>query len=178
MGIGPGRTDAAVEAAKTGTTIRPASPADAERICEIYNHYVMGTAISFEEQPVSPAEMRQRMSSSTSHPWLVLERDGVVHGYAYTAPWKPRSAYRFSAEATVYVSPDHIREGIGIALYRRLIELLRSAGFHCVIGTIALPNPESVALHEKLGFVKAGEMKEIGCKYGRYVDVGYWQLFL
>ncbi|MGA8260240.1 MAG: arsinothricin resistance N-acetyltransferase ArsN1 family B [Arenicellales bacterium] len=179
MGVDVGAAGAAMETGEVGGVIRPASPEDAQRICDIYNYYVAGTAISFEEQPVIPASMAQRISEgSVSHPWLVLERDGAIRGYAYAAPWHRRSAYRFSAETTVYVAREHQREGIGIALYRALIGRLKLAGFHCVIGTIALPNPASVALHERLGFVKVGTIEEVGLKLGRWVDVGYWKLLL
>ena len=168
-----------MEPGEAGGVIRAASPRDAQRICNIYNHYVAETAITFEEQPVSSASMAQRISEgSASHPWLVLGRDGAIRGYAYAAPWHRRSAYRFSAETTVYVAREHQREGIGIALYRALIGRLKLAGFHCAIGTIALPNPASVALHERLGFVRAGTIEEVGCKFGRWVDVGYWKLLL
>lgn len=168
-----------METGEAGGAIRPASPGDAQRICDIYNHYVAETAITFEEQPVSPATMAQRITEgSASHPWLVLERDGAIRGYAYAAPWHRRSAYRFAAETTVYVAREHQREGIGVALYGALIERLKSDGFHCVIGTIALPNPASVALHESLGFVKVGTIEEVGRKLGRWVDVGYWKLLL
>lgn len=159
--------------------IRPASPHDAEHICRIYNRYVAQTVITFEEQPVAPADMARRIGEGmVSYPWLVWERDGEIAGYAYAAAWRPRSAYRFATETTVYVSPERAGKGIGSDLYRELVERLGPCGFHCAIGSIALPNAASVALHEKFGFAKLGELKEVGRKLDRWVDVGYWQLLL
>ncbi len=159
--------------------IRACNVSDAAHICAIYNHYVERTVITFEEAPVAERDMAQRIADGTQRlPWLVWEQDGSVVGYAHATPWKPRSAYRFSVESTVYVSPDFGRRGIGTRLYQALIHDLRSRNVHCVVGGIALPNPASVALHEKLGFAKIGEFKEVGWKLGRWVHVGYWELML
>lgn len=160
-------------------TVRPATTRDADRIAAIYNHYVVGTIVTFEEEPVTATEMAARIERVTStHPWLVCEApDGIV-GYAYAAPWHARCAYRLSSESTVYVAPDRYRRGTGAALYAALIEALRERNFHCVIGAIALPNGASVALHERFGFVKAGHFHAVGYKLGTWIDVGYWQLML
>lgn len=165
----------------TGSTaaIRTATTADAAAICRIYNDYVADTIISFEEAPVTVETMAERISEVVATmPWLVLEEDERLVGYAYATAWRPRAAYRFTAESTIYLRPDVTRRGLGVELYMRLLDELRQRGFHCVIGTIALPNRASVALHEKLGFVKRGRMPGIGRKFGRWVDVGYWQLDL
>src|SRR5215469_16101050 len=98
-------------------------------------------------------------------PWLVAEETGVVSGYAHAKPWKPRSAYRFSVEITVYVNPQRVRRGIGSMLYGQLFRLLQARGVHAVIGGIALPNDPSVALHEKLGLRKVAHFKEVGFKF-------------
>jgi L-amino acid N-acyltransferase YncA len=159
--------------------IRPCIPRDAAAICAIYNPFVRDTVITFEETPVSTAEMAQRITDVTaSFPWLVAEEEGAIAGYAYATPWKTRSAYRFSVETTVYVAPGHARRGLGLALYRELIAALRKLDVHCAVGGIALPNPASVALHEKLGFKKIGQFVEVGRKFDRWVDVGYWELIL
>jgi phosphinothricin acetyltransferase len=159
--------------------IRPCTSRDAAAICEIYNSFVRDTIITFEETPVSTAEMAQRISDVTARfPWLVAEEQGAIAGYAYATPWKARSAYRFSVETTVYVAPGHVRRGVGAALYRDLIAALRKLDVHCAVGGIALPNPASVALHEKLGFKKIGQFVEVGRKFDRWVDVGYWELIL
>ena len=160
-------------------SIRSCTPADAAAICAIYNQYVRDTVITFEETPVATAEMAQRIDDVTARlPWLVAEERGAILGYAYATPWRTRSAYRLSVETTVYVSPDHMRRGLGAALYRDLIAQLRRLGLHAAVGGIALPNPASIALHEKLGFQKIGQFVEIGRKFDRWVDVGYWQLIL
>jgi L-amino acid N-acyltransferase YncA len=111
-------------------------------------------------------------------PWLVWEEEDRVLGYCYAKPWRPRSAYRYSVECTVYVNIDSHGRGIGSALYRRLIAELQDRGFHAVIGGILVPNEASVALHEALGFEKVAHLREVGWKFGKWRDVGYWELLL
>jgi phosphinothricin acetyltransferase len=159
--------------------IRTCVAADAEQICGIYNHYVRETVVTFEELPVSVDAMAQRISEIAARlPWLVWDKEGVILGYAYATPWKARTAYRHSAEASIYLSPQATRRGLGSRLYKALVEELRLRGLHCVIGGAALPNPASVALHEKLGFSKVAEFREVGFKFGRWIDVAYWELLL
>jgi L-amino acid N-acyltransferase YncA len=159
--------------------IRSCTVADARAICAIYNPYVQETVITFEEEPVSTAEMARRIGDVKARlPWLVAEEGGAIVGYAYATPWKVRSAYRYSVETTVYVAPGQERRGFGTALYRGLIDTLRVLGVHCAVGGVALPNAASIALHEKLGFRKIGQFVEIGRKFDRWVDVGYWELIL
>jgi L-amino acid N-acyltransferase YncA len=157
--------------------IRAATPDDASAIAAIYNHYIATTTISFEERAVTPDEMAQRIRDvTTTLPWLVLEEDGRITGYAYATRWRVRSAYRFSAETSVYVEQGQGGKGIGTALYTALLEELRRREIHMAIGGIAQPNPASVALHERLGFVKVAHFKEVGRKFDRWIDVGYWEL--
>ncbi len=160
-----------------GTTIREAAPADAAAIAGIYNHYVTETVVTFEEEPVPAAEMARRIAEvrSASLPWLVAEEGARVVGYAYATPWRIRTGYRFSAEITVYVDPAHAGRGIGSKLYGRLFPLLQARGVHAVMGGIALPNEASVALHEKFGLRKVAHFQEVGFKFNRWIDVGYWQ---
>jgi phosphinothricin acetyltransferase len=159
--------------------IRNAILPDAGAICAIYNPHVTGTIVTFEEQEVSVATMRERISGVTAtYPWLVFEENGVVGGYSYASQWRVRSAFRYSVETTVYVAPQFHRRGIGTALYRELIERLRALGMHRAVGGIALPNAASVALHESLGFRKVAHFDESGRKFDRWIDVGYWQLDL
>jgi L-amino acid N-acyltransferase YncA len=159
--------------------IRAARTNDATAIAAIYNHYVRHTVVTFEEVPVAVKEMAQRiLDVSERLPWLVWEDGGAVLGWAYATAWKARSAYRFSVETTVYVAVTHQRRGVGDALYRKLIEDLRERKLHSAVGGIALPNEGSVALHEKLGFKKIAHFAEVGRKFDRWVDVGYWQLIL
>lgn len=164
-------------AAGERTAIRSVEAADAEAIAAIYNHYVAETVITFEEERVPAAEMARRIDGvrSASLPWLVAEEDGRLVGYAYATPWRPRSAYRFSAEVTIYLGPEHGGRGIGSRLYRPLFERLKQVGIHSAMGGIALPNDASVALHEKLGMRKVAHFEQVGFKLGRWIDVGYWQ---
>jgi phosphinothricin acetyltransferase len=157
--------------------IRSATVADAEAIAAIYNHYITGTVVTFEEEPILPAEMARRMDevTSTSLPWLVAELPDKIAGYAYASKWKGRCAYRYSMEISVYLAQDRVGLGLGSRLYGELLPLLRERGVHVVIGGIALPNAASVALHEKFGMSKVAHFSEVGFKFGRWIDVGYWQ---
>ena len=166
-----------VKSARKATTIRPAAPSDAAKIAAIYNHYIAETVVTFEEEVLSTKVLEQRMADvrSAALPWLVAEnRDGIV-GYAYGNRFKDRSAYRFCAETTVYLAHGREGHGIGTRLYTELLEALRAQGVRTAVGLIALPNPASVTLHEKLGFVHTGTLKGVGYKLERWVDVGYWQ---
>ncbi|WP_426105977.1 arsinothricin resistance N-acetyltransferase ArsN1 family B [Massilia sp. TSP1-1-2] len=160
--------------------LRDATADDACAIAAIYNHFVRTTTISFEEEPVSEADMQMRIAAvhSAALPWLVATIDGKVAAYAYATPWRVRPAYRFSVESSVYVAPEAARHGLGRALYGALFERLRNAGRHLVIGGIALPNDASIGLHESMKFDKVAHFSEVGFKFGRWVDVGYWQLRL
>jgi phosphinothricin acetyltransferase len=160
--------------------LRDASTVDAAQIVSIYNHYVLNTVISMEYETVTPADMAQRIRDvqSVGLPWLVLLDGERIVGYAYASRWRARFGYRHSAESSVYLAPEQQRRGLGGMLYRRLLERLREQGCHAVMGGIALPNPGSVALHEKLGFNQVAHFREVGRKFGHWVDVGYWQLTL
>jgi phosphinothricin acetyltransferase len=158
--------------------IRPAESSDADPIATIYNRFIRESVFTFEEEPISADEVERRMSevSAASLPWVVVEQGGHVIGYAYAAPWKSRSAYRFSVETTIYLAEGHAGRGIGAALYSELFASLKSRGIHAVIGGIALPNAASVALHEKLGMSKVAHFEDVGFKFNRWIDVGYWEL--
>ncbi len=158
---------------------RSARLEDAARICEIYNYYVQNTEISFEEEPVASEEMARRIEAITLHyPWIVYESGGSILGYAYASRWKERSAYRFVAETTVYVSADRHGEGIGAALMGELLRRLEALKLHALMAVIALPNEKSVAIHEKFGFKKAAHFSEVGYKHNRWINVGYWEKML
>lgn len=160
-------------------SIRPATSADAAAICDIYNHYVRTTSISFELEQVSVAEMAQRIEDiSAQFPWLVYQEQERILGYAYASPWKPRKAYQHSVESSIYLAPGSGGKGIGVQLYQTLFGLLKECAVHAVIGGIAMPNVASVALHEKMGFVKVAHFNQVGKKFDQWIDVGYWQLLL
>ena len=123
--------------------------------------------------------MARRIADVTAGlPWLVWETEGGILGYAYATPWKVRAAYRHAVESSIYLAPQATGRGLGPKLYGELIAELRTRGLHCVIGGAALPNPASVSLHEKLGFEKVAEFRQVGFKFGRWIDVAYWELML
>lgn len=160
--------------------IRDVKPSDASTIANIYNHYILQTSVTFEETAVDAPDIVNRIAETQSEnlPWVVAELDENIIGYAYASKWKGRCAYRYSVEVTVYLSPDHTGKGAGSQLYTALFAQLKSLGYHVVIGGITLPNAPSIALHEKFGMEKSGHFKEVGFKFGKWTDVGYWQGFL
>jgi L-amino acid N-acyltransferase YncA len=161
--------------------IRLADPTDiagdAVAIAAIYAPHVTGSAISFELEPPTAAEMAARIAAVLPiAPWLVLERAGGVAGYAYAARHRDRAAYQWSVDASVYVRADHMRRSVGRALYTSLFALLRVQGFHAVHAGATLPNPASVGLHESMGFRAIGVYPAVGFKHGAWHDVSWWQL--
>lgn len=157
--------------------IRAANAGDGAAVADVYNGYVLDTIVTFEEKPVSAAEMARRIEAvSTAHDWLLLERDGSLLGYAYAGPFHARAAYRFATESTIYLRQGLGGKGHGTRLYRELVDRTLARGTRTLVGVIALPNEASTRLHEKLGFVKVGHLRRVGRKLGRWVDVGYWQL--
>jgi L-amino acid N-acyltransferase YncA len=157
--------------------LRAATPADAAEVAAIYADYVRGSTITFELDPPGPDEMRARIEGvAGAYPWIVAEvEDGRLAGYAYACPFRPRAAYRFAVETTVYLRPDAAGRGLGTSLYRPLLRTLEAQGYTQAIAAIALPNEASVRLHERLGFVHAGTYGEVGFKLGQWLDVGLWQ---
>lgn len=156
--------------------IRQATLADAARIAEIYNWYVLNTIITFELEAVSPLDMQQRIEKTlVKYDWLVGEVNQTIVGYAYYSEFRTRVAYSHTVESTVYLTPDCIGQGFGKALYGRLIESAEKQGFREMIGVIALPNLPSTTLHHKMGFFEAGILQKVGYKFDQYIDVGIWQ---
>jgi phosphinothricin acetyltransferase len=154
--------------------IRLASEDDAGAIAAIYGPYVETTRISFEESAPDAEEMALRMQSPL-HPWLVAEEDGAIIGFASSSPYHRRPAYRWTVETSIYVAQGAHGRGLGRTLLSGLIELLTSQGYVTAIGAIALPNPASIALHERLGFAPAGTYRGVGFKLGEWADVSLWQ---
>lgn len=151
-----------------------AVPADAHSLAEIYRPYVENTPITFEYDPPSPQEMVQRMQSILPrYPYLVWEEDGRILAYAYAHTLYARAAYQWDAELSVYVHWDHRGKGIGRALYSALIELLRRQGYYSLYACITVPNPSSMAMHRRLGFVNAGIFENAGYKQGKWYGVGW-----
>jgi L-amino acid N-acyltransferase YncA len=159
--------------------IRQVRISDADAICCIYNKYISETTITFEETPLQAEDMAKRIKDITqNYPWLVYEENGRVVGYTYASRWKERSAYRYAVETGIYIDSDYIGKGIGTILKGELLKLLKEKSIHSVICGIALPNPASIALNEKFGFKKVAHLEEVGFKFGKWVDVSYWELIL
>ena len=157
--------------------IRLAAERDAAALAAIYRPYVEESRISFEDVAPDAAELARRLAGDRPghHPWFVAQEGGRVIGYAASSPFRARSAYRWIVETGVYLAPGACGRGIGRALLTRLLDVLEAQGYVAAIGAIALPNPASVALHEKLGFTYAGTYREVGFKFGEWLHVGLWQ---
>jgi phosphinothricin acetyltransferase len=161
------------------SNVRVARPSDAEAVAAIYAPIVRDTTISFEVEPPTPEEMMWRIIKTLkTHPWLVAEREGQVIGYAYGSQHRERAAYRWSADISAYVDERARRQGVGRALYERLIAILKMQGFHSAYAGIALPNEASIGLHEAVGFKQIGLYKEVGFKHGQWRDTGWYRLEL
>lgn len=160
--------------------IRPADPVrDAAACAAIYAPYVLGSPATFDETPPTAAELAERIATlSATHAFLVSERDGQVAGYAYAGPHRPRAAYRWAIDVSVYVREGFHRQGVGRELYGALLPQMRARGYRVACAGITLPNASSVGLHESFGFEQVGVYRGIGWKAGAWRDVGWWQLEL
>jgi L-amino acid N-acyltransferase YncA len=164
--------------------LRLARESDIAQINEIEAWAILHTSAHFALDPEPPDRTLDAFRDARSHyPWLVAADDAAtpapnVLGYARASPWKTRQAYRWTAELTVYVRPEHHARGIGRSLYAALLDTLRAQGYRMVLGGITLPNPASVALHERLGMTCLGVLPRVGFKFGRWHDVGYWGMDL
>ena len=159
-------------------TVRPTEPRDAEAVAAIYAHAVLHGVGTFEETPPSAEEMEARRRKVVQHalPHLVAERDGVVAGFAYAGPFRPRSAYRFTAEDTVYVHPDLQGRGVGRDLLKAVVESCGALGLRQLVALIGdSDNAGSIALHRAAGFHHVGVLRGVGYKHGRWLDVVWMQ---
>jgi len=171
--------------------VRPAIPADTEQVAAIFAHYVATSVATFEEVPPTAADWRRRLGelSRLNLPFLValggqeaqgghgaqggqrVEAAGTVCGYAYASPWRPKPAYRYTVEDTVYISPGHTGRGVGSALLAGLLAGCADAGARQVIAVIADTGSDaSAALHRRFGFAEAGRLSGVGRKHGRWID--------
>ena len=156
--------------------IRLAAAEDAAAIAAIYRPYVEQSRISFEEAAPDAAEMARRMTQQTGlYPWFVAVEDGQVLGYSASAPFRTRPAYRWTVETSVYLAAEACGRGIGSALLAPLLSLLERQGYVAAIGAIALPNPASIRMHEKHGFIHTGTYRQVGFKMAEWLDVGLWE---
>jgi phosphinothricin acetyltransferase len=156
--------------------VRDATEQDAAACAAIYAPYVTDTAITFEYEPPTEAQLGARIAAALrTHAWLVLEDGGRVVGYAYGGPHKERAAYRWSCEVSVYLEPGRRRGGGGRALYAALLTRLTERGFRTAVAGMTLPNDASVGLHRALGFEPVGTYRRIGWKHGAWHDVAWVQ---
>jgi phosphinothricin acetyltransferase len=163
----------------TTSTIRDASAADLPAVAAIYTHYVLRTTTTFNTEVRTPREWTERFEDAVlagAHQLLVAEVDGRVAGYVETQRFRPKPAYDRSVELSVYVAPDALGTGVGGALYGELLARLEAdERYHRAYSIIALPNDASVAFHERWGFVHRGTLSEAGHKFGRFLDVAYYE---
>jgi len=159
--------------------IRPAIEADLATINDIYNHYVLHSTCTYQEEP-EPLDGRQLWfrNHGERHPVIVAELDGQVVGWGSLSPYHARSAYRRTVENSVYVHHQHHRRGVGSLLLGELIVRARDLRHHAIIAGIDAEQTASVALHAKFHFEKAGHLKQLGFKFGRWLDVIYMELIL
>ncbi len=160
-------------------TIRKLKDKDLLGVTQIYNYYIENSTATFEEVSISREEMKSRADKIQNEGlFLVAEEDEQIIGYAYASNWNSRCAYRSTKETSVYLNPQHIGKGVGSKLYESILAELRNRDIHVVIGGISLPNEASVGLHEKMGYQKVAHFREVGFKFGQWIDVGYWELIL
>ncbi|GII33879.1 phosphinothricin N-acetyltransferase [Planotetraspora mira] len=160
---------------------RPALSADLKAVTEIYAHYVTDTVITFEEAPPTVAEWQGRLGdlSSLGLPFLVAEVAGEVAGYAYAGPWRPKPAYRYTVEDSIYLAPGWTGQGLGSALLGALVTRCAEAGARQMIAVIADTGSDaSAALHRRFGFTHVGRLTSVGFKHGRWVDTVLMQRVL
>jgi L-amino acid N-acyltransferase YncA len=153
--------------------VRAAVPADAERVAAIFAHYVTSSVATFEEVAPTAGQWRQRLADRAARnlPFVVAEADGSVCGYAYASPWRPKPAYRYTVEDSVFLAPGRTGRGIGSALLGTLLAGCAAAGARQVIAVIADTGSDaSAALHRRFGFTQAGLLSGVGRKHGRWID--------
>ncbi len=159
--------------------IRIAAIHDAEQILDIYAPYVQNTNISFETIIPSKEEMESRIKGVlVNNPWLVIEEESCILGYAYASKHRERAAYKWSVDISIYIRQDCRGKGIGKALYTALISILKLQGYYNVYAGICLPNEASIGVHEYFGFKKIAHYNNVGYKFGQWHDVGWWELQL
>jgi phosphinothricin acetyltransferase len=155
------------------TLVRAARADDLEGVAAIAAHYVLNSLATFAETPQTVAEWRERLDDLEARglPFLVAEVAGEVAGYAYAGPWRPKPAYRYTVEDTIYLDPRHLGRGLGTALLGELVERAAKAGMRQMIAVIAdAAGDGSVALHRRFGFVEAGRLSDVGHKQGRWIS--------
>ena len=162
---------------RSAVLVRDSVDADVAAIQAIYAHHVLHGTASFELTPPTLDEMRQRRADVVAKdlPYLVAEQNGVVVGYAYVTPYRPRPAYRFTVEDSVYVKEDLAGWGIGSLLLAEIINVCTAKGYRQLMAVVGDSSPASVSLHERHGFTLAGTFKSVGFKFGAWRDTAMLQ---
>jgi phosphinothricin acetyltransferase len=158
--------------------VRAATAADLESINTIYNHYVVETHVTFDDEPMTIEVRREwfgHYGDSGRHRVLVATDGDEVIGYATSSRFRPKPGYLTSVETSVYLAPDSVGKGAGSRLYSELFEAIAAEDLHRAYAGIALPNPASIGLHEKFGFKRVALFTEQGRKFGRYWDVAWFE---
>jgi phosphinothricin acetyltransferase len=161
-----------------GVHMRPATEDDLEAINGIYNHYVVETHITFDDEPTTMETRREWFShyaAAGRHRLLVAVEGETIIGYASSSRFRPKPGYLTSVETSIYLAPDATGKGTGGKLYAGLFKAIEGEDLHRAYAGIALPNPASVALHEKFGFKRVALFSEQGRKFGRYWDVAWFE---
>jgi L-amino acid N-acyltransferase YncA len=160
-------------------SLRLAADADLQAINDIYNHYVAVSTTTYDEEPMTLDERRQAFAARGAiHPLTVAVQDGRIVGYGSLHAFRAKHGYRFVVENSVYVHPDHQRQGIGAAILADLIERARTLGLHAIVAVIDATQTASLAIHAKHGFTEVGRFPEIGHKFGRWLDVVFMELLI
>lgn len=158
---------------RADVVLRDASEADMAAVLDIYTHHVLHGLATFEEEPPSLGEMKLRRNAAVAMglPYLAAERAGQIVGYAYATSYRPRPAYRFAIEDSVYVRDGFSGQGIGSALLGELIERCSQGPWRQMLAIIGdSGNEGSIALHRRMGFSHTGTFRSVGFKLGRWVD--------
>lgn len=159
--------------------IRPLEPQDIPACLEIYNEYIKNTTITFEETLLSPDAFAARVQRiRSSYPYLVAEEDGTVIGYAYLDAYNERSAYRYTADLSIYLAHDCLSRGVGTKLLAAVEEAGRQMGLHSLVAIITEENERSLRFHAKNGYREVGRLYKSGLKFGRWLDVAFYQKML
>jgi phosphinothricin acetyltransferase len=160
------------------TAIRPAAEGDVPAIAAIYDEQVRTGISTFDLEPPGVDYWQHRIQSTEPGDHFLVADDGGVAGFAYSSSYRPRPGYRLTRETSVYLSAQARGQGLGRRLYDDLLPRVRADGVHVLLALVALPNPASVALHESCGFQHLGTMREVGSKFGRWIDTAWYQRVL
>ncbi|MFL1012771.1 GNAT family N-acetyltransferase [Flavisericum labens] len=159
--------------------IRPLHSNDVRALLEIYNYYVKHSVVTFDDKPLSLKIFEEKINHVLAeYPVLVFEDNNEILGYAYGSKFRPKPAYKNTVETTVYVKHNAHRKQIGSKLYAELLQLLKQQKFHVALGVLTLPNHASIKLHQRFNFTQVAHFNEVGYKFGKWLDVGVFQLKL